>query len=308
MNSNELELLKEAISKAKHIVILLAKNADEDAIAAATALFLALKKLYSDTSIISDSSILVEHTYLFGVNKITKSLIGGNKLTVSFPYQEDKVKNASYDIKNGKLLVMLEGRGDSLSFRPEEVEYTVSGGTVDVAIAIGANSIEDLGSVYERNQSALENAVLVQISKTGSSTRFGKINLITSATLSQTTAWLLRELAVEMDSDCASNLYTGILTGGSVIKLETADADLLEISAFLIRSRARYLKPTTKTVDESPIESKKVFESPDLAKTSKNQDKIPQDVQSKTEEVKEEAPEDWLRPKVFTTDKTPNSL
>ena len=110
---------------------------------------------------------------------------------------------------------------------------------------------------------------------------------------------MLRALRMPIDTDPASNLYTGIVNATNGLSLESATPDALEAVAFLMRAKAQLLRKDASKIkknDPSLFSNEYVDnQSDDMV----NEPPVEQKAQSVDDH--QDAPEDWLKPKIFTT-------
>jgi nanoRNase/pAp phosphatase (c-di-AMP/oligoRNAs hydrolase) len=290
MNSNIILQLRTILQGAQNILIALPEKANDDAIGAGLALYLTLKKMRKQTSIVSSGEIRVAQAYLYGIDKINKQIAGGNTLVVSLPYKEGTIEKVSYNIEGDKFNLVIEPRGEQLSFNPEEVEYNFGKGEYDAVFVLGARDFNDLGTLYTSHQSTFLNKQIINIDNNKSNANFGQINIVEKGSVSQTLAILFKALRLPLDQDPASNLYTGIISVEGAIRLDNASPDLLETIAYLMRSNARVLTNGGRDKDRQPLEEQ-------AAPKNIKAEQPKKDIQ----EISEETPEDWLKPKIFSS-------
>lgn len=320
--------LRSMLQSAQNVLIALSQNADEDATAAALALYLVLSKMRKQTTVISSSEVKVERAHLFGIDKITNQIAGGNTLVVSLPYSEGAIEKVSYNIENNRFNLVIEPRGNALSFNPDQIEYNYGKGDFDLVFVIGASQLSDLGPIATKHANAFEGKTIINIDNAQNNTGFGKVNLVNNGPISQIVTMLLKSLRIPIDQDPASNLYTGITSAQQGVTLASASPDSLEAIAFLLRSNATLLTPmgtSPQTVQSQrqqdhpvqaqqpsfmpqqqnvqPMPAQQLNPSPSLPNQGMQQT-VP--VEEPPMPTDEEAPEDWLKPKIFTTQRNSN--
>lgn len=280
------------MQNAGSVLIGLGKGEDVDTVSAALALYLALGKAGKQVSIVSSYETKVELSFLFGIDKITNQISGSNNLVVSFPYQEGNIERVSYNIAGNRFNLVIEPRGNNFSFDPKQIQYHHGPFSYDLIFVLAAEELQALGDVYRQQEDLFSQKPIINIDKSNNNRRFGRINLVSVFPLSQTIAVLLKALNLPLDQDVASNLLTGISSFGADLSLEKTKPELLEAAAFLLRSGGRILKSDMRRSEpKKPTETK--FSQP-----------LPIDKSKKFFKYKDEekkAPEDWLKPKIFTT-------
>lgn len=309
-NPNMVFQLRSLLQNAQSILIVLSGQSDEDTVAAGLGLYLSLLKIRKQITIIAPDDSKVERAHLIGINKIGKQLAGGSTLIVSIPYSEGAIEKASYTIENNRLNLVIEPRGEKLNFSIEDIEYNYGKGEYDAIFTIGVSEPSQMGELYQKHQNIFSQKPIINIDKNPSNTQFGRINIVADAPISQTIALVLKSLHLPLDQDAASNLYTGIVAAQKGIQLEGASPDTLEAVAFLLRANARQLqRPDQSQEQRQETDQQSQVQQPFHAPPQKQQadffnqptaQKSQQPQQQQQAQQQPEAPEDWLRPKIFT--------
>lgn len=340
--SNVVFQLRNLMQGAQSVLIALSASADEDATAAALALYLVLSKMRKQVTVVSPSKVKVERAHLFGIDKIANQISGGNTLVVSLPYNEGAIEKVSYNIENNRFNLVIEPRGKALSFNPDQIEYNYGKGDYDLVFVIGAAQLNDLGILASKHANAFSNKPIVNIDNSQHNTGFGRVNLVNNVPISQMVTVLIKALRIPLDQDPASNLYTGITSAARGVTLESASPDALEAIAFLLRSNAQLLQQSGQSDQSQPAQQSRPakqgrqprqkqkrkdrrFQQPQqpLENTQASpqtesftvpaqssgvlqQQATQQNQPSAQEDIKndDETPEDWLKPKIFTTQKS----
>jgi nanoRNase/pAp phosphatase (c-di-AMP/oligoRNAs hydrolase) len=293
MNSNSVIQLRNILSAAQSILIAIPENADDDTVGAALALHLTIQKLRKQSAIIAPHDVKVAQSHFFAIDKIKKELAGSNALVISFPYKEGSIETISKTIEGNKFNLIIEPRDGPLQFSTEDIEFNFGRGDYDTVFVMGAQRIEQLGAIYQKHGKVFSQKSLINIDKNRENTQFAQLNIVEEAPISQTLATIFRALRVPLDPDPASNLYTGMLSAQPNVDLATASPEMLEAIAFLVRSKAQVLSTSRREKLESP----KVEAAPTAAKSSAP---VAKQVLSDAPAA-EEAPEDWLKPKIFSS-------
>lgn len=212
--------LKPQIQSSANIAIVLPANANVDKLASGLALALSLEKQAGKkVSIISESTIKVSHTNLFGVDKVTNVLsqVSGGNLTITLGgvVAADGTVGALEKLDwypQGTDLNLVFHVLPGQKFEPTKIEPHHQGSSFNLIFIIGAASLNDLGAIYSANSQAFQGATLVNIDTSSTNTQFGQINIVdsTSASLCEIIYQLLPSLGLTLDSDIASNCLTGI--------------------------------------------------------------------------------------------------
>lgn len=300
-----LEPVKQALSAAKQILILLAQNPDQDSVAAGLALYLSLGKQQLNASIGCSTPMTVGFNRLFAVDKI-KSRIGNQNLVISFNYPEDSLEKVSYDKdpQNQKFNLTIEPKAGMQPLDVNSVEYSYTGSNADVIFVIGARTLEDLGDLFKSEQKLLEDKskTLVNLSSLDKNSQFGTVNLYdpTASGSSEIMFTVLSSLQLPLDSDMATNLLAGIETQTANFTSVKTTADTFEIVSQLMRLGAKKGHISTTSARPfagfNPIPSawpRPISPLSTPTPTIVNPNSVPAAFDT--------TPPDWLKPKVLTS-------
>src|SRR3972149_10008580 len=142
MNNNTqqtLNRLNEVVQKGLTSAIVLPSNPTVDAVAAATALYLALHKMGKSTSIVCLNKVSYNLT---AVDKIQSQLsTNGDSLVVSFPYSDGAIDKVDYNIQGNNFNLIITPRQGFPKLEPSQVKYNYAGGNLDFVIVIDAPTL-----------------------------------------------------------------------------------------------------------------------------------------------------------------------
>ncbi len=315
-------------------LILLPQKPTFDQVAAGLSLYLALKEGGKNLSIACSDEMTVEYNHLVGVNKISTS-IGGKNLTISFDYLEDSIEKVSYNIEAQKFNLVIEPKPNFPPLDPNKVQYSYSGATADLIIAVGGQKPEDFGLFYHKEGKLFTQKTLINIDISPTNTQFGQINLTdpTASSCCEITIALLQGLNIKMNQDIANNLLMGLTQSTNNFQSPKVTGDTFEAAAICMDYGARMqpqkisqtfsFSPQTFTPQPLKVPFKKFIEPqpPQFFPTTQPQSppkstpqpftrKIQQTVsnvqvqpseQWKTpKKPKTKASTDWLKPKIYS--------
>lgn len=275
---------KSIIDQCKSVLILLPTKPYFDQVAAGLALYLAIRQ-DKEAAISSPSPMIVEFNRLVGVNKITQEL-GNKNLIIKFSdYKASDIERVSYDIENSEFrLSVIPKPGVSAPLK-EQAQLSYSGISADTAILVGGLNDTHFSVL---SSSDLAGMKLVHIGPRPLSLSSGKSVISLSrpaSSCSELVASLIKESALKLDSDIATNLVMGIEEGTNKFSGSEVTSETFQIFAELMRAGGQRL-------DHTPyVQRKSMTESP-----------VPGRI-SQTTEVKrqdsKDAPKDWLQPKIY---------
>jgi len=299
MNTNNVFEIRSLLQNAQSVLIALAETNDEDVIAAGLGLYLTLVKTRKQVTIVSPQDIKVELSHLYGIDKITKQIAGGNNLVVSMPYKEGSIEKVSYHIENNRFNLVIEPRGERLDFDPNQIEYNYGRGDYDAVIVLGANNVSALGEIYLRHKNVFTQKPLVNIDKSPNNTKFGRINIVEEIPVSQTVAQLIKDMRLPIDQDAASNLYTGVMKTYGSATIDALDPRTIDVLAFLAKLNAQNLRKGKSAQSAQSVQNSGTIQ----VKEQTNQVEQSNQFEQSNGIQQKETPEDWLKPKIFTTNK-----
>lgn len=213
--------LKNKLATASSILVAVPSQITVDKLASGLALFLSLEQLGKQVDIVSEATVLVAHSNLYGVGKVRNSLPqigGGGDFTLTL---EGVVSPDGTVPSLEKLDWFPEGANLNLvfhvlpgqSFKPTQVvpKYQNTASSSSLVFVVGAATLNDLGGVFINNPQAFSGSFVVNLDNNGANSNFGQINIVdSSASLSEIVASVLNSLGLNVNSDIASNILTGI--------------------------------------------------------------------------------------------------
>jgi hypothetical protein len=273
------------IESASSILILLPSKPYLDQVAAALALYLALKNK-KETSISCSSPMIVEFNRLIGVNKISSDL-GNKNLTIKFnDYPAENVERVSADIENGKFYLTVIPKPGLISPKKEQVQLSFSGVAADLVILVGGANETHFPVICSAD---LSGAKLVHIGTKALESTKEILSLAKPASsVSEIVATLINQSGLVLDNDIASNLLAGIEEGSREFKGQDVTAETFEIVAQLLKAGGRrYLK------EVSP-------KGPLFAGSAPKDNLFVQAAEPKpVQKDDQKPPKSWLEPKIY---------
>ncbi|MFH0942791.1 MAG: hypothetical protein V1810_01315 [Candidatus Beckwithbacteria bacterium] len=300
-----LEPIKQALSQAKQVLILLPQNPEVDSVAAGLALYLSLTKQSINTSIGCSTQITVGFNRLFGVDKI-KPRIGNQNLVISFTYPEDNLEKVSYDkdSQNQKFNLTIEPKAGMDPLDINSVQYSYTGSNADVIFVIGARSLEDLGELYQSEKKLLDDKTktVVNLSSQDRNSQFGTVNLYdpTASGASEIMVWVLTGLQLPLESDMATNLLAGIEAKTVNFTSPQTNADTFEIVAQLMRQGAKK-GHLAAPAPRNPFMANPSNPIPTWPRPVQPPTQFSSSTLVPTQAPAASTPPDWLKPKIITS-------
>lgn len=214
--------LNSKLIPSKNIWILLPAITTVDKVAAALSLMLSLEKQGKQATVVTEDTLKVSHTNLFGVGSV-KNLLpsgGGDNFVLTLSGVVDQnglipsLEKLDWYPENGNLnLVFHVVPGQK--FAPTNIASSNQGSNVDLVFVLGTSTLTDLGNVYSQNSAQIHKFPIINIDNGASNTSFGQYNVVdpNASSISEMILNIFPSLGLSPDSDIASNLMAGIYDG-----------------------------------------------------------------------------------------------
>jgi hypothetical protein len=248
----DFQKVREVLSEAQIVLVVFPKSLTIDKVAASLSLYLSLKKANRPVTIVSSQPMTVEFSRLVGADKITDK-IGGRNLTISFDYVKDSIEKVSYNVDGGKFNLVIQPKPGFSPIDTKTVNYSYSGGDGSLIFIIGAQRLEDLGSLFESERNLFNEKRTINIDCSGENNQYGKINIVNpqASSCSEIIDEMIRELNLPFDQDMASNLLAGLRSSTNNLQSQSVSADTFEAAAHCLRAGAKMAKQEKPLKEES---------------------------------------------------------
>jgi len=311
MDNNQSTLLRiqEITTKCRSSVIIVPPNPSIDAIAASASLYLALNKMGKTVSLVCSQK---PQSDLVASDKFQNIIgAGGDSLMVSFPYTDGAIDKVDYNIQGEAFNLIVTPRPGFQKLQPNQVNFSYTGGLVDMIIVIDAPTLNSLGTIYTDNQNQFTGKDIINIDRHLTNAYFGTVNYVnkTISSISELILSVLQTLRVEIDRDMATNLYAGTAASTNNFTSYSTNAETFEHIATLLRLGAvkkAFKKPAP--VGASPTVS---FQAQPLRPQPNVINSMPgrnpetpkaapiESVEKETLTEKPQTSQEWLKPKIF---------
>lgn len=259
--------------------------------------------------------MIVEFNHLIGVDKVTNNVSNGQgkNLVISFPYQEGSIEKVSYNIENDTFNLVIEPREGYPLVTTDAIRFSNSGGNTDLIITVGVAQLSNLNNLYNNNQGLFSEKAVLNIDNNSQNARYGRVNVVDTnvSSVSEITIGLLSNIGIAMNADIATNLLAGLTSGSQNFASPQTQASTYEAAAMCIRSGARKIVPsqpvmptfnkpimTGKTQQPNPKQQPQ-FTPQVRPQQQQPQPQFQQSPQQPQKKQTNEAPPDWLKPKIY---------
>ncbi len=230
------------IDQAKSILVVFPMDWEADSVSASLALFLILKKLGKPVEIVATNSGQNTNnlSFLPGYLEIKDKIEHLRRFIVSLDISQTKVSQIKYVVENNQLNFIISPEDGwfetkDISFKAGEFKY-------DLIISLGADDLESLGEIYDKNIEFFYKTPIINISCRAANEEFGQINLIDlgSVAISESIYKLIKSRDnLLLDENIATILLAGIILKTKNFKTGNLTPEALLATSELIRLGAR---------------------------------------------------------------------
>jgi len=173
------------IQKSAKILILPSTPPDGDSIGAALALFLAMKKIGKEATVVCADPIPEAYQFLPTTNVIDNKLVTSNDFIVTLDCSKAKLDTIKTDIEENKVNIIITPKRGTLG--EKEVSFHYGPSKYDLIIVVDAGDLMQLGKLYEDNAGLFTQLPVINIDHHISNNHFGKIKSASFQPSGQTT-------------------------------------------------------------------------------------------------------------------------
>lgn len=257
------------LQNSKSILIMLPKNPYFDQVAAATSLSLIIQDRAQST-IHSDSPMLVEFNRLVGVDSVKNDLGAGSVVVRFAGYPAESIQKVSYDIEQGEMRLLVYLQPGSTAPSKDQIVTELEAVNPDTIVLIGGANQNHFPKLSDP---AFANTKLIHFG-------ISNFNLDPSRTfdeLAQSSSSISELLAIQaidsdgvkINTDVATNLFSGIVDATRNFTSSSVTSSTFSVSAKLLEKGARRERVQPK---QQPVGNSVANNTP---------------------------PADWMQPKIF---------
>lgn len=240
------EQIFKQIERARSILLVFPVDWEADSVSASLGLFLSLKKMNKNVDLVASkppglpgvSAGLL--SFLPGSSEIKNKLEHLRRFIVSLDISHTKVSQIKYIVENDQLNFIVSPEDGW--FEPGNVSSRAGEFRFDLIISLGADDLESLGEIYDKNIEFFYKTPLINISCRAANEEFGQINFIdlASVTISEIIFKLLKSMGGFLfDENIATNLLAGIILKTKNFKTALLTPEMLMTTSELIQLGAR---------------------------------------------------------------------
>ncbi len=232
------------IEKSEKVLLLPSSPPDGDSLGAALSLYLVLKKLGKEVTVICADPVPDALKFLPTIDAISKNFGGAEDFVVTLDCTESEVDTIKYQVEQNKVNIIITPRKGRFSEKDVTLHHGES--KYDLIITVDTGDLQQLGHVYEDNPEMFYSIPVINIDHHSSNSEFGRINMI-DITASSTTEILvpvLEKLEEKtgqklIDPDVATLLLAGIITDTGSFQHSNTTPRAFAVAAHLLDFGAR---------------------------------------------------------------------
>ncbi len=218
MAANQIQAqIIQLIRKSQKILILPSSPPDGDSIGSALALYLVLRKLKKEATVVCTDPIPEVYQFLPTTNIIDNKLSTSNDFIVTLDCSKAKIDTIKTNLEDNKVNIIITPKQGSIGEKETSFHYGPM--KYDLVIVVDAGDLSQLGKIYEQNAGLFTQVPVINIDHHVSNNHFGKINLVDVMASSATELLIpiIEEYAKIEDKelineDVATLLLAGIIT------------------------------------------------------------------------------------------------
>lgn len=231
-----IQQFRQVLEKSKHILLVLPTEKNSDALSAALALKLFLKKQYKQADIVADGFVMPKTLkFLPGIEETKPELTHLQKFIIKVDVSKAKIETLSYDIKDNWLSIYLTPKQGTIS--KNELRTAQSTFKYDLIITLGAQDLESLGSVFYNNTDLFYRVPVVNFDFHPGNEHYGQINLVelTATAVCEVVFKTLEQLGeAYLDEPMATCLLTGMISQTKSFKTANVTPRTLNLASKLM--------------------------------------------------------------------------
>ncbi len=205
------------IQRSSKILVLPSSPPDGDSLGSAIALYLVLKKLDKEVTVLCADQVPEIYDFLPSTQVIGDKLTSSKDFIITLDCRKNKIDSIKSSVEADKINIIITPKEGQIS--EQDVFFTKGKVEYDLIITVDTAELTQLRGIYEKNVELFHQIPIINIDHHISNAHFGKINYVDIMASSATE--LLLPLIEELekieekdliDEDVATLLLTGIIT------------------------------------------------------------------------------------------------
>lgn len=208
------------IEEANKIAVIPSKVSKMDAFGAGVALYYMLRDIEKDASFVYPGRVLEKGKELIDEEHITQD-IGKRSLLVSIDYSNTDASKVNYTTEDDILYLNISPVPPDFE-KNTKVRSSVVGFDFDLIFVLGAQSMDDLGSVFSNLDPNSRTSKIINLDNTEMNERFGFVNIVDNKinSVSQLLMEKVKDWELTISEKAAKALLEGIIASETPKKVD----------------------------------------------------------------------------------------
>lgn len=226
------------LKKSRKILITPSSPADGDSIGAALSLYLVLRKLGKEPTVVMSDDIPETYEFLPKTDEIHRELSGTKDFIITLNCKDAEVDTIKYQVEDTVVNIIVTPK--SGRFKKESVAFKNGAEEFDLIVTVDAGDIIQMRELYEENREMFETIPILNIDHHASNSKFGTVNFVDIDSSSTTQALIkiidaLNDTGSEIiDPDIATLLLTGLITDTGSFQHSNTTPAAFEVASRLL--------------------------------------------------------------------------
>jgi len=238
MDQSVLNAAVNKIRESQKILITPSSPADGDSLGAALSLYLVLRKLGKEPTVVMSDELPETYEFLPRTNEIHHELSGMKDFVITLDCKDAEVDTIKYQVEEDVVNIIVTPKTGK--FKKESVAFKNGTEAYDLIITVDAGDIHQMRDLYEENKEMFETIPILNIDHHSSNSKYGTINYVDLDCSSTTQALMpiidaLNDTGAEIiDKDIATLLLTGLITDTGSFQHANTTPQAFEVASRLL--------------------------------------------------------------------------
>ncbi|MDP4007855.1 MAG: DHH family phosphoesterase [Candidatus Peregrinibacteria bacterium] len=226
------------LNKSHKILITPSSPADGDSLGAALSLYLVLRKLGKEPTVVMSDDVPETYEFLPKTDDIHRELFGVKDFVITLDCKDAEVDTIKYLVEENVVNIIVTPK--SGRFKKESVAFKNGSENFDLIVTVDAGDIHQMRELYDENKEMFESLPLLNIDHHASNSKFGTVNFVDLDSSSTTQALIkiidaLNTTGAEIiDKDIATLLLTGLITDTGSFQHANTTPQAFEVASRLL--------------------------------------------------------------------------
>ncbi|MCA9349483.1 hypothetical protein KC853_00370 [Candidatus Saccharibacteria bacterium] len=209
---NPKQQINTLLAEASNILVVTAKNPNNDQIAGVSAFESVMRKV-GKTSLVVVTDPLPKIAEVINTENIATSPESSRELVISLELGDKNLQRLHYKLDDGRLLISV--MPDKGQIDPKSIEYHYGTFNFDLVVALGVSDFSRIDRLQEKYPTIFDGYHLINVDYHRNNTNYGSINFVDSkaSSISEILVALFESMGQNLlDPEIATSLFAGIMS------------------------------------------------------------------------------------------------